>query len=126
MSNLDVSPMITALQNTPSQFEFVCGWLNHVPSGHSFRFHENEQVEVSAACNCALLVPTREGERELSKGFREWERVYWQPLLINRQFASHFYKSGPRRLLIVLTERLHRWLLGPPRVNRSAAAARTS
>jgi hypothetical protein len=126
MSNLDVSPMTRALQHAPSEFEFVSGWLNHVPSGHSFRFHEGDQVEVSAACNCALLVPTPEGERELSKGFREWERAYWQPLQINRQFASHFYKSGLRRVLIVLTERLHRWLLRPPRATHGAAAARMS
>lgn len=126
MSNLDVSPMIRALQQAPSEFEFVSGWLNHVPSGHGFRFHEGDQVEVSAACNCALLVPTREGERELSKGFREWERAYWQPLQINRQFASHFHTSGLRWVLIVLTERLHRWLLRPPRVTDRAPAARMS
>ena len=126
MANLDVSPMIRALQHAPSEFEVVSGWLNHVPSGHSFRFHEGDQVEVSAACNCALLVPTREGERELAKGFREWERDYWRPLQINRQFASHFYRSGPRRLLIVLTERLHRWLLRPTRTPESAPAAHTS
>ena len=126
MANLDVSPMITALQHTPYEFELTSGWLHHVPSGHSFRFHSNDQVEVSAACNCALLVPTHEGERELSKGFREWERAYWQPLQINREFASHFHRSGPRRLLIVLTERLHRWLLRTPRTTPRAAEARTS
>lgn len=126
MTHLDVSPMIRALQHAPSEFELVSGWLNHVPSGHSFRFHEGDQVEVSAACNCALLVPTSEGEKELSKGFREWEHAYWQPLQINRQFASHFYKSGPRRVLIALTERLHRWLLRPPRATHDAVVARTS
>jgi hypothetical protein len=126
MANLDVSPMIRALQHAPGEFEFVAGWLNHVPSGHSFRFHPSDQVEVSAACNCALLVPTPEGERELANKFREWERDYWQPLVINREFASHFHRSGLRRLLIVLTERLHRALLRPPRAPQRAAATRMS
>ena len=126
MANLDVSPMITAWQHTPYEFELTAGWLHHVPSGHSFRFHSNDQVEVSAACNCALLVPTPEGERQLSRQFREWERDYWQPLQINREFASHFHRSPLLRFLIVLTERVHRWLLQPSRAIRRSEMARIS
>jgi hypothetical protein len=58
-----------------------------------------------------------EQTRELAKGFREWERDYWRPLQINREFASHFARQGGlRHVLIVLTGRLHQWLLRPQRV----------
>jgi len=125
MANLDVSPMIRALQDAPGEFEFTAGWLNHLPSGHSFRFDANDSVEVSAACNCALLVPTREHERELAARFRDWERDYWQPLLINREFASHFvHRLSLRWLLITLTGRVHRWLLQPPWTAHHPAVAR--
>ncbi len=126
MANLDVSPMIEALQHAPGEFEFAAGWLNHLPSGHSFRFDANDSVEVSAACNCALLVPTREHERELAKRFRDWDRDYWQPLLINREFASHFiHRRSLRWLLIALTGRLHHWLLQPPWATRRPVPARS-
>jgi hypothetical protein len=128
MANLDVSPMVNALLYAPDEFELSSGWLNHIPSGHSFRFDTSDHVEISAACNCALLVPTPESERELAKRFREWERDYWRPLQINREFASHFvHKPGLRWVLIVLTRRLHRWLLRAPRVpERAATAVRAS
>ena len=48
MANLDVSPMIRALQYSPHEFELTAGWLHHGRSGHSFRFDANDQVEVSA------------------------------------------------------------------------------
>jgi hypothetical protein len=128
MANLDVSPMIRALRHAPDEFEVTAGWLHHIPSGHSFRFAANDHVEISAACNCALLAPTPEHERELAKGFREWERDYWRPLQINREFAAHFvHKRGLRWVLIVLTGHLHRWLLRQPRATqRATAPARTS
>jgi len=124
MPYLDISPMITALRTTPDEFELVDGWLNHTRSFHSFRFELNDEVEVRAACNCTLLAIQPEQKRELAKCFREWEGSYWRPLQINREFASHFSrKSGLRQMLIVLTGRLHRWLLRPQRFRGAAGAA---
>jgi hypothetical protein len=124
MANLDVGPMIRALQYAPHEFELAGGWLNHGRSGHSFRFDADDHVEISAACNCAMLAPTSEHARDLAKAFREWERDYWRPLLINREFASHF-KPGPRSVLIALTGRLHHWLMRPSWPTRRAMVAAT-
>ncbi len=128
MATLNVSPMVTALLQAPYEFELTAGWLNHIPSGHGFRFDSTDHVEISAACNCALLAVSPEDERELGKRFRDWERDYWRPLQINREFASHFaHKGSLRWVLIALTGRLHRWLMRPPRTAQHAAtAARTS
>lgn len=127
MAHLDVSPMIRALQYAPQEFDLTAGWLNHGRSGHSFRFDANDNVEVSAACNCAMLAPTTEHGHDLAKAFREWERDYWRPLQINREFASHF-KPSLRSVLIVLTGRLHLWLMRSSWATRRAmaAAARSS
>lgn len=128
MACLDVSPMIGALRRTPDEFELAGEWLTHVHSGHRFRFGANDQVEIHADCNCALLALTPEQERELAGTFREWEREHWRPLQINREFAAHFaHKPGLRWALIVLTGKLHRWLLRPPRAaSGPVAVARTS
>lgn len=115
MSYLDVSPMIAALSDTPEDFEIVAGRLNHIPSQHSFRFGPNDEVEIAAACDCALLAVRPEQKPELAAGYRQWERDYWRPLLINREFASHFTRPLWRKGLILLTGRLHRWLLSGPR-----------
>ena len=123
MSYLDISPMITALRTTPDEFELVEGSLNHTRSSHSVRFDGNDDVELLAACNCTLLAIRSEQRQELAKCFREWESSYWRPLQINREFASHFLrKPGLRRMMIVLTGRLHHWLLRPQR-RRGAAEA---
>jgi hypothetical protein len=123
MPYLDVSPMVAALRTTPDEFELVAGWLNHIRSRHSFRFGPNDDVELDAACNCALLAIRPEQERELAACFREWENSYWRPLQINREFASHFtHKTGLRSILIALTGRLHRWLLRLPPGNRAPGA----
>jgi hypothetical protein len=123
MPYLDISPMITALRTTPDEFELVDGWLNHTRSSHSFRFDLNDEVELRAACNCAQFAIRPEQRRELAKCFREWESIYWRPLQINREFASHFSrKPGWRQMLIVLTGRLHHWLLRPQRFRGAAGA----
>ena len=123
MPYLDISPMITALRTTPDEFELVEGWLNHTRSSHGVRFDANDDVELEATCNCTLLAIRPEQGRELAKCFREWESSYWRPLQINREFASHFLrKPGLRRMMIVLTGRLHHWLLRPQR-HRGAAGA---
>jgi len=130
MSYLDVSPMMTALSKTPEAFQLSQGWLTHLGSWHSFRFGPgDDQVELRAACNCALLAIRPDQLPALSKSFREWESSYWQPLQINREFAAHFAShSGLRRILIALTGRLHSWLLRPSRVERRGigAMARTN
>jgi hypothetical protein len=128
MSYLDLSPMITALRSAPAEFELAGDWLVHPRSAHSFRFRANDEVELRATCDCTLLAMKPEQMRELTKSFREWERDYWRPLLINREFASHFAPpSGLRRMLIVLTGRLQQWLLRAPRMHGGhGALLRTS
>ena len=123
MSYLDLNPLITALRTAPDEFDLVDGWLNHRRSSHGFRFTANDEVQLRATCDCTLLAMQPEQTRELAKCFREWERDYWRPLQINREFASHFARTGGlRHLLIVLTGRLHEWLLRP-RQRRHAAGA---
>ncbi|MBX5463710.1 MAG: hypothetical protein IRZ28_21815 [Steroidobacteraceae bacterium] len=115
MPYLDVSPMIAALRETPDEFELAGGWLHHIRSRHSFRFGPDDDVEISAACNCVLLGIRPEQKRELSVCYREWESNYWRPLQINREFASHFgRRPALRQALIRLTGRLQRWLLRSP------------
>ncbi len=123
MPYLDINPMIIALRTTPDEFELADGLLNHTRSSHCFRFDLNDGVELRAACNCTLLAIRPEQRRELTMCFREWESSYWRPLQINREFASHFSrKHGLRQMLIVLTGRLHHWLLRPQRVRGAAGA----
>ena len=123
MSHLDVSPLMTALREAPDEFELSGGWLNHIGSSHSFRFGPGDQVEINAACNCSLLSIKPEQLPELSRSFRKWESDYWRPLLINREFASHFgQRPFLRRMLIALTARLHRWLLRSPRVHQAVGS----
>ncbi|HWF99159.1 MAG TPA: hypothetical protein VN691_08210 [Steroidobacteraceae bacterium] len=112
MSYLDVAPLITALRNTPEEFELSGGWLCHVRSWHSFRVGPEDHVEIRAACNCVLLSVRPEQEREFAGCYREWQNAYWRPLEINREFASHFGRR-PRLLqwMIDGTGALHRWLL---------------
>ncbi len=112
MSYLDVTPMMVALRTTPEEFELTHGWLHHVPSRHSFRFNPDGHVQISTACECALLAIRPEQERELASSFRNWNATYWRPLLINREFASHFRpRSMVRRMLIAATVRMHAWLV---------------
>lgn len=117
MSYLDLNPLIAALRTAPDDFELVGGCLVHLRSAHSFRFKANDEVELRATCDCTVLAMWPEQMRELAKSFREWERDYWRPLLINREFASHFARPGGlRHMLIKLTGNLHQWLLRPPRI----------
>jgi hypothetical protein len=112
MAYLDVSPMMTALRTMPEEFEFRSGWLQHIPSRHSFKFDPEGRVQMRAECSCAFLAVRREQEQELFRTFQEWQSNYWRPLEINRQFASHFRpRSAFRRFLIDVTGRLHGWLL---------------
>jgi hypothetical protein len=116
MAYLDVSPMISSLRSSPETFEFSRGSLHHIPSRHRFQFDGKGQVRVDAHCNCACLMVSKEQETNLYQAFNEWRASYWRPLEINRQFAAHFAPPPAwRRILIALTERLHRALLTQPR-----------
>jgi hypothetical protein len=112
MAYLDVNPMMVALRNTPEEFEVKQGWLYHSPSQHSFKFDPEGHVQIRADCNCAFLAVKAEQEKALFNSFQEWQAVYWRPLEINKEFASHFRpRSAFRQFLIDLTARVHRRLL---------------
>jgi hypothetical protein len=112
MHYLDVSPMISALRDSPSSFEFTRGSLHHIPSRHRFQFDRAGSVHIDAGCDCSSLVVSKQQEPALSEAFQQWRADYWRPLEINRQFAAHFDPpSAWRQLLINLTERLHRMLV---------------
>ena len=87
---LDVAPMISALRFQPSDFEYAREWLRHVPSRHRFQFDRNGGVTIDAPCGCAALSVKSEQADELHSVFTSWKQNYWQPLEINREFASHF------------------------------------
>lgn len=112
MAYLDVAPMMVSLRTTPEEFEIRDGWLHHIPSRHHFMFDGDGRVQIRAHCNCAMLAVKSEQEPELYDSYRNWQTSYWQPLLINREFASHFQpRSVFRRLLIGIVGRIHRRLL---------------
>ena len=87
---LDVSPMISALQFQPADFEYKHGWLRHVPSRHRFHFDQSGQVTIDAVCGCAGHSVSSEQGEELFTAFKTWRQSYWRPLEIDREFASHF------------------------------------
>jgi hypothetical protein len=112
MSYLDVAPMMVSLRTTPEEFEVKDGWLRHIPSRHDFLFDRDGRAQIRAHCNCAMLAVKSEQEPELYDSYRTWQTSYWQPLQINREFASHFQpRSAVRRLLIAIVGRIHRRLL---------------
>lgn len=111
MTYLDVSPMMTALRVAPEEFEIKEGWLRHIPSSHEFAFTRSGNVQIRAHCDCAMLSIKPEQVPQLSERYREWEQMYWRPLMINREFASHFQHSPVRRMLINLAAWAHRKLL---------------
>src|SRR5579884_3610137 len=95
MAFLDLSPAIVALRERPEEFEFSRGKLHHIPSRHYFSFGQQDDVHVTADCNCALLWTRPEQSKMFSEAFREWQVNYWT----NREFASHFVPpAGWRRL----------------------------
>jgi hypothetical protein len=114
MAYLDVSPMITALRERPDEFDMKHGWLRHTPSRHRYKFDSHGNVLFDTTCSCAMLSIRDEQTRQLHTAFTAWHQAYWQPLMINRQFASHFRPPGfwrrlYRRLLSSLRgQRQHR------------------
>jgi hypothetical protein len=90
MAYLDVAPMIVALRTQTSDFELNRGWLKHVPSRHNFKFDKHGNVTVDAHCNCSSLSVAPEQSQELWTEFQVWRDLYWRPIEINMEFASHF------------------------------------
>jgi len=124
MSYLDVSPMMVALRTMPEEFEVREGWLHHSPSRHSFAFDREGQVRLRAECNCVHLSVERHQAKELFETYQSWQANYWQPLLINQEFASHFHRSPLRNALIQMTAWLHNRLL--QRRHTDVAVGRTT
>lgn len=91
---LDVTPMISALQFQPSDFELSHGWLKHVPSRHRFTFDKEGRVTIEARCDCSGQSISRAQGEQLFQALTSWRQYYWQPLQINREFASHFSKPN--------------------------------
>jgi hypothetical protein len=87
---LDVGPMIAALRTRPADFEMDGSWLHHFPSHHRFKIDQEGDVKIDATCDCAFLHVRREQGHELWHAFQIWRSAYWQPTLINREFARHF------------------------------------
>jgi hypothetical protein len=90
VSFLDVDPMITALRTRPLDFEMDGSWLHHFPSHHRFKVDQEGNVKIDAPCDCAILHVRCEQGHELWHAFQIWYSAYWQPTLINREFARHF------------------------------------
>jgi hypothetical protein len=110
MTYLELAPAITAIRSRPEEFEFSNDTLHHLRSRHSFRFMNDDDVEIHAACDCATLRASPEQTRAFHSAYREWHASYWRPLAINREFASHFAPpSWWRRLAIWLLRRLLSW-----------------
>lgn len=89
-SGIDVSPMISALQYRPSDFEFSHGWLKHVPSRHCFKFDNKGQVTIQARCDCSNRPVRKDQADELFAAYTSWRRYYWDPIRIDHEFADHF------------------------------------
>jgi len=87
---LDISPMIAALREQPTDFEYSRGWLSHTPSRHRFRFDRSGNVTIDAHCGCSGMATRRDQGLELALTFDLWRERYWLPLLQNRDFAGHF------------------------------------
>jgi hypothetical protein len=91
---LDITPMISALQFQPTDFELSRGWLTHIPSRHRFKFDDKGRVTIDARCECSGQSIRREQNHQLSQAFTVWRQCYWQPLQIDREFANHFRKPN--------------------------------
>jgi|SRR5437867_3154635 len=110
MTYLELSPAINALRARPGEFELRDDTLHHLGSRHSFRFLSDDEVRIEALCGCSQLRASREQSRILHEEFRKWRATYWQPLQINREFASHFEPPGlVRSMLMALLRYLIAW-----------------
>ena len=114
MAYLELSPMIAALRDRPTDFEVDRGWLTHFPSRHSFNFDRLGDVTIRAHCDCAYLSVRPEQGHELWTAFQDWRVNYWRPIEINREFAAHFRRPNfLQRALRGLLAKARRVLLDP-------------
>jgi hypothetical protein len=111
MTYLDLAPAIAAIRSRPEEFEISRDSLYHRRSRHSFNFLGEDDVRIDAACDCSLLRASSEQARAFHAAYREWQATYWRPMVINREFASHF---APPPLWQRLAVRLLSWLLSRP------------
>ena len=119
MAYLDISPMLTALREAPSEFDIRRGQLRHIPSRHTFGFTlEGRAVVTRTSCDCAALRVSEHQSTALKAALHDWTVTYWEPLLvrkaeerrvarINRTFARHF-RPGLHRLFGRLAALWHR------------------
>jgi hypothetical protein len=119
MAYLDISPMLTALREAPSEFDMRGGQLRHIPSRHTFGFTvEGRAIVTRTRCDCAALTISDRQSEALKTALRSWTVTYWEPLLvrraeerrlarINRNFARHF-KPGLHRLFDRIAALWHR------------------
>lgn len=109
MDYLNVSPMISALQDCPETFTFERGELCHLPSRHRFLFDSQRHVMVDAKCACSSLRVSAEQEGALYDAYQQWRTNYWRAIEINREFEAHFAPPSLfRSWLIGFTGWLHR------------------
>jgi hypothetical protein len=100
MPDLDVSPMIAALRDSPPDFDMRSGRLRHIPSGHKVVFDPfGGSARIEAHCDCATLHVSRKQSRELQLAYLDWKERYWRTVQINREFASHFDRGRRWRAL---------------------------
>jgi hypothetical protein len=111
MAYLDVSPMIGALRESPSDFDLSDGRLRHMPSGHRLVFDPfGGNARIDAFCACTTLQISRPQSQELQMAFRQWKQDYWRAVEINREFAGHFRPGFVHRVCV----RLLNYLLDHP------------
>jgi hypothetical protein len=121
MTTLDLAPAITALRVRPEEFDLSNDTLRHARSRHAFRKVGEDDIQIDAFCDCALLRASPDQARAFRAAWRDWQASYWRVHEINREFASHF--AAPplwRRLAIALLRRLTAVPAGPAPVKAPA------
>src|SRR3954453_18094340 len=85
MAYLDISPMLTALREAPSEFDLRRGQLRHVPSRHTFGFTlEGRAVVTRTSCDCAALRVSQHQSAALKAALDAAPVPYWDPLLVRK------------------------------------------
>jgi hypothetical protein len=108
---LDVSPMIRALSESPSELKMEGNFVRHKSSRHVLKFDVQGNAQLVARCNCSQLPISQQQNVELRTAVAVWINLYWRQLMarqaaerrvaeINRAFAEHFRpRSILRRML---------------------------
>jgi hypothetical protein len=105
---LDLSPMIRALRESPTEFEMEGNFVRHRPSRHVLKFDVHGNAQLVARCNCSQLPIRQQQSNELRAAVAVWMDVYWRPLMtrqaakrrvveINQAFAEYFRPRGKFR-----------------------------